>query len=284
VHRYVDVAKGNDTGPGTIAVPWKTLTRAIAGVSGGGTIHVAPGIYGGEETFPLRPQSNQILVGNLPSLGAGATPTEIHGSGTHSIAQGALSGKIAEAIVFGPGVTGAQLNGFSFGAGVENAILVDGATVSCDADSTNGQQMATSALVVNGGNLTLTHGSFVGGISGLRVVDPGSSVRVRQTRLGEATQASIVIGSDTPPSPVGTVDLGSATDPGENTILGGPGAVGLAIVRAGTTMLAAGNVWHPDVQGTDAVGHYRAALAIGLLPFEPGNNYSSTDADNQMQL
>jgi len=280
---YVDAVRGDDAGAGASTSPWRTITHAIATLPSG-TIHVAAGTYGAGETFPLRPRSNQVLAGSVVTLGGGVAPTEIVGYGTYAVAEGALAGEIAEAVVFGPGVTGAELNGFSFGAGVRNAILVDGATVSCDADSTTGAQLDTSVQVVNGGHLTLTRGSFIGGTSDLYVTDPSSTVRARGTIFGASSRASIVIGGGAPPAPAGAVDLGTSTEPGTNTIVGGIGTVGLEIVRVSSEILAAGNVWHPSVQGTDATGHYRAALATGVLETRIGNNYASADATSQMQF
>src|SRR2546430_6753996 len=53
---FVDAVSGNDTNPGTAALPWKTLTHALASVIANDIINVLPGLYDrttNAENFPL---------------------------------------------------------------------------------------------------------------------------------------------------------------------------------------------------------------------------------------
>ena len=68
---YVDATKGdNTTGDGSQAKPWKTVSFAIAKISGSGVINVAPGVYdtvmgGGtwHEIFPINIKAGISIVG-----------------------------------------------------------------------------------------------------------------------------------------------------------------------------------------------------------------------------
>jgi len=80
---YVDASSGSDTNPGTLGAPFKTVTYAVATAGPDKTILVFPGTYDAAlgETFPIRLAHGQSLVGDVPTKGAGTTPTTIYGSG-----------------------------------------------------------------------------------------------------------------------------------------------------------------------------------------------------------
>jgi hypothetical protein len=46
-HLHVSAAKGKDTYPGTVDLPFRTIAKAISAVTAGTTVHVAPGTYPG---------------------------------------------------------------------------------------------------------------------------------------------------------------------------------------------------------------------------------------------
>ena len=62
---------GNDGGPGSQVLPWRTLTHALASVHAGDTVRAVAGSYGAGESFPL------TLVNGVALVGAGADVTEI---------------------------------------------------------------------------------------------------------------------------------------------------------------------------------------------------------------
>ncbi len=110
---YVDVAHGSDLiGAGTQEKPWRSITHALALVSGPDTrIHVAPGEYntGTGEVFPL------VMEPGVSVLGAG------YGTTT-------LSGISAQYVVLFPGATtygtNTVLNGFKIEHGLAGVRVV----------------------------------------------------------------------------------------------------------------------------------------------------------------
>jgi len=80
---YVDASSGSDTNPGTFLAPFKTITHAATVAGQDKTIRVLPGTYDAAlgETFPIRLESGQSLIGDVLNKGAGTTPTTIYGSG-----------------------------------------------------------------------------------------------------------------------------------------------------------------------------------------------------------
>ncbi|TAJ14107.1 MAG: DUF1565 domain-containing protein, partial [Planctomycetota bacterium] len=72
---YVDAGLGSDTtGDGSQTTPWRTVTHALASVSGPGmVVHVAPGLYDAAlgEQFPLQ------IEGGVSIVGAGVDATEL---------------------------------------------------------------------------------------------------------------------------------------------------------------------------------------------------------------
>lgn len=78
---WVDAQNGNDADAGTQALPFKTLTHALAAAGAGTTLHVMPGTYdtANGETFPLQTLPGQILLGDVANRGMGMTATRIEG-------------------------------------------------------------------------------------------------------------------------------------------------------------------------------------------------------------
>ncbi|MCC7386705.1 MAG: right-handed parallel beta-helix repeat-containing protein [Deltaproteobacteria bacterium] len=84
--RYVDAVQGLDSNPGTRALPFRTVTRAVASISAGQSIKVWPGTYDAAlgEVFPIRLPARANLWGDAPRRGSGVAPTSIDGAGTAS--------------------------------------------------------------------------------------------------------------------------------------------------------------------------------------------------------
>lgn len=81
---WVDAQAGDDLNPGTQALPFKSLTHAVAAAGAGTTIHAAPGLYDSAngEVFPIQLLDGQEVLGDVANRGLGQTPTTIAGEGT----------------------------------------------------------------------------------------------------------------------------------------------------------------------------------------------------------
>ncbi len=75
---------GDDLKADGLCVPYKTITKALSGLTGG-VVWVAPGSYAAGETFPIIIPGKVTLIGNTADHGEGPTPTKVIGSGTHYI-------------------------------------------------------------------------------------------------------------------------------------------------------------------------------------------------------
>jgi hypothetical protein len=80
---YVNASTGNDAAPGSLLLPFRTLTHALSVATGGETVYAFPGTYDAAlgETFPLLVPSGVTLLGDEPGQGAGHVATEIVGGG-----------------------------------------------------------------------------------------------------------------------------------------------------------------------------------------------------------
>ena len=71
-----------------------------------------------------------------------------------------------------------------------------------------------------------------------------------------------------PTRPVGSIDLGTASNPGGNTLR--DNIFRNLNVKGNTTLTAVGNTWNPNLQGADAQGRYAAGRIDGP---QSGDNY-----------
>jgi len=83
---YVNATTGVDTNPGTLAAPFKTITKAMGvATTSGSTVQVAPGQYDTlnnfGESFPIMVPAGVLLIGDEPNKGAGSAETKIQGGG-----------------------------------------------------------------------------------------------------------------------------------------------------------------------------------------------------------
>jgi hypothetical protein len=290
---YVNAdATGSDANPGTSAAsPWKTLTHAIAAVTAGGTINVAAGTYNAAngETFPLEPRANQTFLGDPANNGvAGASSTIISGSGFYQPGGelGAMY-SLAPIIALKPGVGGVAFRGFDLlcvpdfeGDGTEN-IVIDGATLTLANDTVAGANVE-SITDLNGGNVTVLDSAVTDAVT--LITDAATVFKARRTTFaGAASSTAVKVGFSSAVLTGSNVDLGTASDPGGNSILPAASGFGLHIVTATTGVRAAGNTWSPNVQGSSATGTYATQVVTGPVPQVPGNNYY-LDTNGSIQL
>lgn len=165
--------------------------------------------------------------------------------------------------------------------------------------SIGGYDRGLQVIAGGTGSLTLDHAS----VSGCRVcVDAGSaagpiaiansflragstrdsvgiiapSLKMRNTLVSDNSTGILVTGAG--------ADLGTASDPGNNTIrLGGgfPGVTGVTVPTnvVNSTISAVGNTWNPNVQGADATGRYPTPIVVtGQSPLARGLNFNVAPA------
>jgi hypothetical protein len=270
---YVNVTTGSDTNSGTQLSPWKTITHAIATVpAGAANINVAPGTYNAAsgETFPIMPGASQNIVGDVANKGQGATPTILSGSGT----TGAVCpySPYMTTVLFGPTSTNASITGVTVSGAAEGIFACSSPATVANDTLTGATQV--SLFVVTGAALTLTNSTVA---NGLYLSGATTKLTARgNTMVGGYYAVQLCNGAGC--SYTGSnIDLGRAQSPGNNTLIGSAGAVGLALVSPSTSVVqAAGNTWHPNVQGADGAGQYAASLVDGTagVASVAGNNYA----------
>jgi hypothetical protein len=273
---YVNASTGLDANPGTLAMPWRTITHATAAASGPASINVAPGTYSTNETFPITLQANQQLVGDVASQGLGINPTTISGVSTSTTCVGTTG-----TVQIPSTSSGASIRGFNIvtASGVATSIVVCGATATIGNNTIGGGGNELGVQAVGGANLTLTSNTITavtGGV-GLFVMGTSTAVKARGNSISGSFYA-VQLGNGT--SFTGSlIDFGTAASPGNNTFLGTAAGVGVSFSTATTSVVSAvGNTWHPSVQGADTSGHYASTLVDGTagVAFVAGNNYRIT--------
>ncbi len=80
---YVNASTGNDAAPGSLLLPFRTLTHALSVATAGEIVFAFPGTYDAAhgETFPLLVPSGVTLLGDAAHQGGGSVPTSIVGGG-----------------------------------------------------------------------------------------------------------------------------------------------------------------------------------------------------------
>lgn len=120
---YVDAATGSDTGPGTAAAPYRTISKAAATVRPGDTVLVGSGVY--PEQVRLGSNSR-----NVTYRGVGPTKPIVDGQGQQmrgfmSLAGGASNVVIESFEITGQKLAGIEIEGSSHGAVVRNNYIHD---------------------------------------------------------------------------------------------------------------------------------------------------------------
>jgi hypothetical protein len=213
---------GNDaSGTGTVAAPFRSLTRALEVAPLGTTIHVLCGTFSDAtgETFPL-----DVSGLAIQGLGADKTSLAYEGTGTNVTALVVLNGTASLKALEVVGFTGNTIELRGGTTTIEDLAAVGGGDGSMLAAIGTAVVDLLRVDLANGGD----EGILVRDTASISVVD--SEIRANQSDGIDAEGASNVFvrgtritgndssGVETDSS--GTVDLGTAADPGGNTILG----------------------------------------------------------------
>lgn len=261
----VDGAAGDDaTGDGTYAKPFKTISRGLLAAKDGNTVHVAAGVYGAGETFPLILPAGVVLEGENVASGA----TEIQGSGP--FVSPSLERSVLAAVRTGPRswisrvtIRAAGAVGIWCEEGSEAALVTD----SHVADSDTG-------IVVSGEALSYLDSNTISGStwSAVEVLGQSHPTLRRNTLTGNGT--GVAIRDQAVP------DLGSSSEPGGNVIAGNL-ACDLMNATAGVVE-ARGNTWDHDQYliaaatscsgGADVVNTVSGTGAILFQDVPPGTD------------
>jgi hypothetical protein len=260
---FVDVTTGLDTNAGTAGAPFKTITRGLAQAGSEATpsdVRIAAGTYDGStgETFPL-------LVPTLTAV-IGSGMVDVDGAGTYTITGGEMvdagDASVDTTFAFAPGVE-ASLAGITADGTAPTAVVVDGATVTLDRDTFQFDvgDSAYAVWVVNGSQATVT-GSTLSGWVAIDTADAATKLVVRGSHL----DGSFTVCTADFTASVSQLDLGTAANPGNNTLLrsgSGDAAVNDWGADGDLGVSAVGNTWTPGEQGADASGHYTPGTHVG---------------------
>jgi hypothetical protein len=157
-------------------------------------------------------------------------------------------------------VTGGSITG-AVNAGIDAAVVaVDGTSISDNGYAgIYASREATTSVSLK--NATLSNNQYFGLTAG-----DSANVLVRNTRIttsiaGNISDAVYWYGSN------GTVDLGTAADPGGNTFQGNLRAElewdDSTRSQTSTVVHAVGNTWDPSTDGSDSGGRYAGGVAVG---------------------
>lgn len=249
---FVSIQGDDASGAGSLEKPFRTITHALATAPDGDTIHVLCGTYTeeGGETFPLE-------VGGRELAGVGADEVRIAYFGEEAGVVGLL-------VEGGATVRGVTLVGFSH----HRIDLQSGTLIFEDAGIRGGTSDGSSIEVRGGAELRFTRSYIndtssegINGWSGASVhvedstiigvgadgidVDGGASLFVRRSKIINNGSSGVEFGGS------GTIDLGTADDPGGNTISGN-GEWQIQDRRSdfqGATVMAHGNDWGTPLSG-----------------------------------
>lgn len=131
-----------------------------------------------------------------------------------------------------------------------------------------GEIRSTSGVTLLGGTSTFTNVSITGSpVHGILVNEGPEPARLKVRGCTiTGLHAGVMVST-------GTTDLGTAADPGNNTIRGNPFSnltIGAGEVLSVT---AVGNTWNANVQGTNSDGH-ASHLVVGPVSQQNGNNFT----------
>jgi predicted RecA/RadA family phage recombinase len=119
-----------------------------------------------------------------------------------------------------------------------------------------GAMVNTAAILITapGAHVTATNATILSFLSGIELWH--GSVKLRDSVIKDCNTGAYVMG--------GNLDLGSAEDPGGNTLQIKLGTA-LALQTSAITVKAAGNTWIPSTQGANAAGLYPSGTLMGPL-------------------
>ena len=266
---YVDATTGLDTNAGTVAAPFKSLTKAINAASAVGAVNIyaASGVYDAAngETFPLMVANGQNLIG--------AGSAVISGGGVYHMilsGGGGLTGN--GSLVFASGVS-ASVSGYSFPIGTAVAIWVDNAP----SVTISGNTIGTTFGLIAGNNskVTLSANNIDTSVVAVEALGPGVKVTARGNTFNSTSSGvGVRTGNYYPTLADSELDLGTAASPGNNKLQSINEGLASMSVASSVPITAVGNKWKLNTQGADATGQYAAGLVTGpVVPTIPKGNY-----------
>jgi hypothetical protein len=140
---------------------------------------------------------------------------------------------------------GSVYNIVSNGSDVLGAVVTNGKTTIDGAVFSSGNPTIIGA---NGGTLSLTNSRIENGKGNAVVIRGKAAFKMRRTVITKNLAAVAFVD--------GAIDLGTAEDPGGNTLKDNAN-YGLLAVGDPAEVQAVGNTWNANVQGADENGHYR---------------------------
>ncbi len=248
---YVSASAGLDTNSGAQSSPFKTITHAMrVATRGGATVHVAPGTYSSDETFPIVVPAGVLLIGDEPNKGGGSTPTSIVGGGGQ--APGATAG-VGVALLPGAGST------------------IAGFTITNNNPALSGRYglfLSNSSVTLRNNTVTgATHkaGVYVDAstnhmITGNRIVDNGASsagsgLAFGKGGVGSKVENNVITGNGFGVEyDVAGGDLGGAGSAGGNVISCNTQNNLVSFAPSAITITAASNMWDhaPPTRGSSS--------------------------------
>jgi len=280
---YVNSATGNDASAVLGTAPYKTITKAVqmasaVALTSGANINVASGVYSAAtgEVFPI------MLTNGMNIVGTGIA--DVEGSGNFTVGEGDQMGNIIST-TFAASSPSATTNINVSITGI-TASSVAGAPTVVSAVGTNlTLSNNTFTFPVNGSNYPVwIMASSVAAISNNTITgwvaidssDFGTKMKLRGNKLDGGFTVCTADFSAIPSQ----LDLGTAADPGNNTIKrSGGGTAGLNSFNpyaSAVVITAVGNTWPASgVQGADANAHYAASSVVGgTAAATSGPNYN----------
>ncbi len=158
---------GSDANPGTLALPFKTITFAMTQATSGATVQVLPGIYdtlNNGETFPITIPAGVLLIGDETNKGNGTT---IFGGGV-------AAGFPGVSVALLPG-TGSTIAGFTItnDTGIlHDGLILSNSSVTLRKNTVTGESRygvnidASTNHVITGNQIVNNPGSGLGFING----------------------------------------------------------------------------------------------------------------------
>jgi hypothetical protein len=281
---FVNANIGSDSNPGTSSTPFKTITHALAVAAGlrtNNVINVEAGTYNNlnGETFPLR------MIDKVDLVGAGSASTILDGAG-YGITTINYSSVVTLEVPAGvtaniSGFTIADTNAWQRSTYYNALAIIDSANVVFTGNVLNPvPSLSCDGLwIVGKANVTLVDNKISGtgwnrGFGALVILSEYESPNViaRRNTITAASDMAVAIWGGYANSPV--VDLGTAIEPGMNSIIGPSSGTGLYVNYVRNWVNASGNTWNPNVQGSNANGSYGiGTIAINPSPLGSGSNY-----------
>ncbi len=235
------------------------------------TVNVTGGSFGGTSNALTLQQSATASLTNV-DISSGGFDTG--GSSTLSLNQVKVHDVDSYVIYVRDSATLLNIEASSFYDNTGNAsvILTNGiVNINNTSFSKNG-----TAIGASGGSITLTKSVVINNRSYGITTSKGVAFKMRGSTVagngsGSGSNATGISIDDA----TAGIDLGTASDPGGNTIQdnGGSSYPNLAVSGSSAKVQAAGNTWNASTQGADAAGRYPPYLVSPSDAYASGRNY-----------